>query len=130
MSIENVTTALQINASTGTGLTLTLREARFLTFKIQGNGQITAGQITIECCPGNAPMAATPTPGSGNVWTALTTITIPANATIKYQANDVVGSVRARISTLVTGGTVTVLAIRPEEQRGWSRRPSWAVSPG
>jgi hypothetical protein len=121
---------LQINASTGTGLTLTLREARFLTFKIQGNGPITAGQITIECRPGNAPRAATPTPGSGNVWTALTTITIPANATIKYQANDVVGSVRARISTLVTGGTVTVLAIRPEEQRGWSRRPSWAVSPG
>jgi hypothetical protein len=34
------------------------------------------------------------------------------------------GTFRARISTPVTGGTVTVLAVRPEEQRGWSRRPS------
>jgi len=34
------------------------------------------------------------------------------------------GWFRARISTPVTGGTVTVLAIRPEEQKGWSRRTS------
>jgi hypothetical protein len=27
---------------------------------------------------------------------------------------------RFRISTPVTGGTVTVLGVRPEEQRGWS----------
>ena len=128
--IVDVTYAFQNAATTGVGLTQFWLESRFTIFRITGNGSVSAGQITIECCPGNAPMAATPTPGSGTVWTALTTITIPANATIKYQANDVVGSVRARISTLVTGGTVTVLAIRPEEQRGWSRRPSWAVSPG
>jgi hypothetical protein len=51
MSFENVTAALQVNATTGNGLTLTLPEARFVTFKIQGNGPVAAGQVTIECCP-------------------------------------------------------------------------------
>jgi hypothetical protein len=39
------------------------------------------------------------------VWEALTTIAVPANA------------------ATVTGGTVTVLAVRPEEQKGGSRDP-------
>ena len=61
--------------------------------------------------------------GNGNVlWTALTTIAVPANATTEWFAGSVSGTFRARISTPVTGGTVTVLAIRPEEQKGWSRR--------
>lgn len=34
MSIENVTTALQAFATTGNGLTLTLRDARFVTFRV------------------------------------------------------------------------------------------------
>jgi hypothetical protein len=55
-------------------------------------------------------------------WTALTTITVPANATTEYFAGSVSGTFQARISTPVTGGTVTVLAIRPEGQQGWSRR--------
>ena len=62
--------------------------------------------------------------GGWMVWEALTTIAVPANATIEYFARIVWGTLRARISTPVTGGTVTVLAIRPEEQQGWSRRPS------
>ena len=41
MPIENVTTALEVNATTGNGFTLTLPEARFVTFKIQGNGPVT-----------------------------------------------------------------------------------------
>ena len=56
------------------------------------------------------------------VWTALTTIGVPPNPTTEYVASSVSGMLRARISTPVTGGTVTVLAIRPEEQKGWSRR--------
>jgi hypothetical protein len=68
--IEDVTTALQAFASTGNGFTLTLRDARFLTFKVQGNGNVTAGAVTLECCPQNTPIA----PGSGSagamVWTA------------------------------------------------------------
>ena len=60
--IEDVTTALQAFASTGNGFTLTLRDARFLTFKVQGNGNVTAGAVTLECCPQNTPIA----PGSGS----------------------------------------------------------------
>jgi hypothetical protein len=124
MSIENVTTALQAFVSTGSGLTLTLRDARFVTFKIQGNGPVTAGQVTIECCPQATPIA----PGSGSggamIYTALTTIAVPPNATAEYRAGLVSGTFRARISTPVTGGTATVTAIRPEEQRGFSRRLS------
>ena len=36
--IENVTTALQVNVTTGNGFTVTLPGPRFLTFKVQGNG--------------------------------------------------------------------------------------------
>jgi hypothetical protein len=64
--IENVQTALQDFATTGNGLTLTLPNARFVTFKIQGVGPITAGQVTIECCPQTTPMTQVPLPsGSG-----------------------------------------------------------------
>ena len=45
-------------------------------------------------------------------------------ATTNYFAGIVWGTLRARISTPVSNGTVTVLAIRPEEQKGWSRCPS------
>jgi hypothetical protein len=57
------------------------------------------------------------------VWEALTTIAVPANATVDYSAGWVSGTLRARVSTPVIGGTVTVLAVRPEDQKGWSRRP-------
>jgi hypothetical protein len=123
MSIENVTTALQVNANTGTGLTLTLPEARFVTFKVQGVGPVTAGQVVLECCPQSTPMTQTPLPsGSGATWAVLNTITVPANSTVDYRAGSVSGTFRARISTPAIGGTVTVLAVRPEEQKGWSRR--------
>jgi hypothetical protein len=60
-------------------------------------------------------------PGSGSggakIYATLTTIAVPANATTEYRVGSVSGTFRARISTTVTGGTVTVLAIRPEEQK-------------
>jgi hypothetical protein len=122
--IENVTTALQVNATTGNGLTLTLPEARFVTFKVQGVGPVTAGQVVLECCPQATPMTQTPLPsGSGATWTVLNTIAVPANSTIDYHAGSVSGTFHARISTPIIRGTVTVLAFRPEEQKGWSRRP-------
>src|SRR5258707_9682497 len=126
--IEDVTTALQAFASTGNGFALTLRDARFLTFKVQGDGNVTTGAVTLKCCPQNTPIA----PGSGSagamVWTALTTIAVPANATTEYRVGSVSGTFRARISPPVTGGTVTVLAVRPEDQRGIPLRPSWVLS--
>jgi len=127
MSIENVTTALQAFATTGDGLTLTLPDARFLTFKVQGNGPVTAGQVTIECCPQNTPMIPGASSGGGMVWTVLSTIPVPSNDTTEYRAGVVSGTFRARISTPVTGGTVRVLAVRPEEQKGLPLRLSSAA---
>jgi hypothetical protein len=66
--IENVTTALQAFATTGNGLTLTLPEARFVTFKVQGAGPVTAGQVTIECCPQTTPMSDVPSLGFAPAW--------------------------------------------------------------
>ena len=87
MSLKNTTYALQVNATTGNGLTVTFPDARFVTFKIQGNGPVAAGVISIECCPQTTP-ALPPSAGSGGamVWTALTTIAVPANATTDYFA--------------------------------------------
>jgi hypothetical protein len=58
--IGNVQTALQAFATAGNGETLVLREPRSVTFRITGNGSVTAGVITIECCP-----QAAPAPGRG-----------------------------------------------------------------
>jgi hypothetical protein len=131
MNFENVTYAFQNAATTGVGLTQFFLEPRFTTFRITGNGPVSAGAVTIECCPGNTPMTAdaAPLPGSGSTWQPLSTISVLANSTVDYQAGSVSGTFRVRISTPLTGGTVTVLGIRPEEQRGWSCRPSSAASP-
>jgi hypothetical protein len=103
MSIENVTTPLQVNATAGNGFTLTLPDARFVTFKIQGNGPVTAGQVAIESCPQITPMTQVPLlSGSGATGTVLNMITVPANSTVDYRARSVSGTFRARISTPVT----------------------------
>jgi hypothetical protein len=106
MSIENVTTALQAFATTGNGLTLTLPDARFVTFKVQGVGPVTAGAITIERA--SMPLQGGNTPMLSSGWTALTTIPVPANTTTEWFAGSVSGMFRARISTPVTGGTARV----------------------
>src|SRR5438874_3776588 len=126
--IAAVTMVFQNAATNGEGLTQFLPEPRTVRFRVTGNGSVSAGAVTIECCPSMTP---TPLPGSGSgsgsgsgtTWTFLTTITVSANATTEYRADSVVGSVRARISTPITGGTVTVLGVRQEDQQGWSRRP-------
>ena len=124
MSIENVTTALQAFATTGNGVTtLVLPEPRLVTFEITGNGSVTGGAITIECCPQNRTTAPDSGSAGAIVWEALTTIAVPANATTEYFAGIQFGTLRARISTPVTGGSVTVLAVRPEDQEGGSRLP-------
>jgi hypothetical protein len=128
MSTENVTYAFQVTATNGVGVTQFFLEPTFTRFRITGNGSVSAGAVTIECCPRNTPMTDVPSLGFAPAWTALTTIAVPANSTVEYRAGSVSGTFRARISTPVTGGTVTVLAVRPEEQRGWSRRPSSAAS--
>src|SRR5438874_7934434 len=125
--IANVTMAFQNAAITGEGLTQFLPDLRSVTFSITGNGSVTGGAVTIEV-NSMSTMATTPPIFSGTgqlpAWATLTVISVSANATTEYRANSVVGSVRARISTPITGGTVTVLGIRQEDQKGWSRRPS------
>ena len=124
--IAAVTMAFQNAATTGDGLTQFLLESRTVRFRVTGNGSVSAGAVTIECCPSMIATSTglTPLPGSGTTWTSLTTITVPANATTEYRADSVVGSVRARISAPITGGTVTVIGVRQEDQRGFSfRRP-------
>jgi hypothetical protein len=118
---------LQINATTGNGQILVLPDPRLVTFKVTGDGSVSAGQVTIEGSPKMLVVGKDDVPGQNDVstvWTPITTIAVPANATTEYFAGIQFGTLRARISTPVTGGTVTVLAIRPEEQKGWSRRPS------
>jgi hypothetical protein len=115
--------SVQVNATTGNGETLLLPEPRLVTFKIMGNGPVSAGQITVECCPQNTPIAPDSGSAGAVVWKALNTFAVPPNATTDYFAGIIWGTIRARISTPVTGRTVTVTAVRPEEQQGW-RRPS------
>jgi len=57
----------------------------------------------------------------GASWTPVTTIAVPPDATTDYFAGIQFGTLRARISEPVTGGSVTVVAVRPEEQRGMVR---------
>ena len=75
--IENVTTALQVAATSGNGQTLVLPEPRFTTFRITGNGSVSAAAVSIECCPGSGPMIPGASSAGGMVWTVLTTITVP-----------------------------------------------------
>jgi hypothetical protein len=64
--IENVGTALQTSATTGNGQTLVLPEPRLVTFKVQGNGPVSAGAVTLECCLQNTPVP--PSSWSGERW--------------------------------------------------------------
>jgi hypothetical protein len=74
MSTENVTYAFQVAATNGVGLTQFFSEPRFTTFRITGNGSVSAGAVAIECCLGNTPMTDVPSLGFAPAWTALTTV--------------------------------------------------------
>jgi hypothetical protein len=53
MSTENVTYAFQVAATTGAGVNQFFLEPRFCTFRITGNGSVSAGAVTIA--PNGAP---------------------------------------------------------------------------
>jgi hypothetical protein len=69
----NVTYALQVAATDGNGLSVSFRDPNFVTFRVTGNGTVTAGAVTIECCPDNMTGASASAPVSA--WTSVTTIT-------------------------------------------------------
>ena len=104
--MEALLKPLQLDATSGAGKTLTVPEpARMVRFIISSKGT-PRGEIIFECCP----MDTAPTVSTGMVWRALKTVPVPhdIHSPCQYYAGKVSGIFRARISTPVMGGTVTV----------------------
>jgi len=103
---------LQDKATIGEGKRLVLPEPRRVRFLIRGEGPVSAGAITIECCPGSTK--------AGKFWMQLATISVPAdNGLAQYYTEEASGLFRARISRPVSNGTVTVTPlvsrVRPDQ---------------
>ena len=98
---RGVQESLQSVATTGNGIALALPPSfRDHRVNIQGNGAVGAGAIQIETAS-VADYAGT--------WSPLgSPITVPADSQVDVNFSGVFGAVRARISTTVTVGTVTV----------------------
>jgi hypothetical protein len=104
---------LQDKATTGAGKRLVLPEPRRIRFLIRGEGPVSAGAVTIECCPESTK--------AGKFWMELATIPVPAdNGLAQYYTEEASGLFRARISRPVSNGTVTVT---PLVSRGRPDRP-------
>jgi hypothetical protein len=101
---------LQSDATSGDGKTLIVPEpARIVRFLIRSKGPPTGGEITIECCPMKTPGAGT---GQAQmlVWRKMGA-PIPVPTDLGVVAEFIAGEsdmYRARISTPITGGTVSV----------------------
>jgi hypothetical protein len=102
---------LQNEAKSGVGKTLTVPEpARTVRFIIRSEGLPTGGEIQIECCPMKAPGSGTG-PAQMIVWRKMgAPIPVPTDIGVvaEFFAGEGPGMFRARISTPVTGGSVTV----------------------
>jgi hypothetical protein len=104
---------LQDRATTGAGKRLVLPEPRRIRFLIRGEGPVSTGAVTIECCPESTK--------AGKFWMELATIPVPAdNGLAQYYTEEASGLFRARISRPVSNGTVTVT---PLVSRGRPDRP-------
>jgi hypothetical protein len=102
---------LQNDATSGVGKTLIVPEpTRTVRFLIRSKGPPTGGQIQIECCPMKAPGIGEGT-AQMTVWRpdggAISVPTDIGVAAVHY-AGKVSGMFRARISTPISGGTVSV----------------------
>ena len=70
-------------------------------FYVTGNGSVTAGEVTLETAAD---------PAYAGTWSAITTaVTVPSDETTAVSVRGVYLAVRARISTTVAGGTVSVV---------------------
>jgi hypothetical protein len=102
---------LQNDAISGVGKTLIVPEPeRIVRFLIRSKGPPTGGEIQIECCPMKAPAIGEGTMQMTVWWPDGEAISVPTDigvAAIHY-AGKVSGMFRARISTPVMGGTITV----------------------
>src|SRR5438046_10633582 len=104
---------LQDKATTGAGKKLVLPEPRRVRFLIRGEGPVSAGAVTIECCPESTK--------AGKFWMELATIPVPVeNGLAQYYTEAASGLSRAPISRPVSNGSVTVT---PLVSRGRPDRP-------
>ncbi|HEU0179431.1 MAG TPA: hypothetical protein VFV58_34805 [Blastocatellia bacterium] len=88
-------------ATTGTGQAIAFNDCRSINWVIQGNGAVGAGAVVIE---------SSNDPNYAGVWMQVVApVTVVANAQVGGKADFPPGGfVRARVTTTVTGGTVTV----------------------
>src|SRR5437667_10324924 len=121
---------LQDKATTGAGKRLVLPESRRVRFLIRGEGPVSAGAVTIECCPESTK--------AGKFWMELATIPVPAdNGLAQYYTEEASGLFRARIFRPACNGTATVsplssrrLPVRPHRTKlvcghpGMTSRPA------
>jgi hypothetical protein len=72
-------------------------------FHIETSAGVSAGAVKIETASD---------PSYGGTWAVLSTVTLSAASTSQYVGiTDAVRCIRARISTVLTGGTVTVYMV-------------------
>jgi hypothetical protein len=105
--MEALLKPLHNDATSGTGKILTVPDPeRIVRFIIRSKGPVTGGEITFECCP----MDAVPKVSSGIAWRAIKTVPVPHDifSPAQYYAGKVSGMFRARISTPIAGGAVSV----------------------
>jgi hypothetical protein len=95
---------LHVAATTGDGNVIDTRgETTEHTIYLQGNGSVSAGAIQME--------TAIETDYTGT-WAPLGgPVTVVADATVIVQITGAFAAMRARISTTIAGGTVTVEAV-------------------
>ena len=102
---------LQDKATTGDGIAVEVSHAAGLggvgetvrehIFYVKGNGSVSAGEVTLE--------TAASAEETGK-WSAITAaVSVPANETTAVSLRGVFLAVRARISTAVASGTVSVV---------------------
>jgi hypothetical protein len=102
------------SATTGTGVVDFGAVTGTVSWQIVPNGTITAGQVTMELSLDNITWIPTPLAAIANVSAAVLAnpyvLATGANALFVTQFSDIpVRYARARISTTVTGGTVSVV---------------------
>ena len=106
---------LQDKATNGAGKRLVLPEPHRIRFLIRGEGSVSAGAVTIECCPESTK--------AGKFWMELATIPVPADSGLaQYYTEEASGLFRARISRPVSNGTVTVTPLVSRGRPGWPDR--------
>src|SRR5436190_19925314 len=103
---------LQDKATTGAGKRLVLPEPRRIRFLIRGEGPVSAGAVTIECCPESTK--------AGKFWMELATIPCPPIMVWRNITLRKLPAFLGRISQPVSNGTVTVT---PLVSRGRPDRP-------